>query len=135
MANMYTDESFKLHASAADNSFTQVNLIETKPVKAHSDTTNLNGAKAVRAATPDSAILLVPIFSIMVWMIVASKLPGVWKEARNRIVSLNQLEPMPCRNCRFFVNNHYLKCAVQPSIVLTPQALKCSDYWPDHRPY
>lgn len=34
----------------------------------------------------------------------------------------------PCKTCRFFANNHYLQCAVRPSIVLTKQAMDCPDY-------
>ena len=34
----------------------------------------------------------------------------------------------PCRNCKFFDDNSYLNCAVHPSIVLTKQAVNCSDY-------
>ncbi len=34
----------------------------------------------------------------------------------------------PCRKCQFFDENNYLNCAVHPSIVLTNQAVNCSDY-------
>ena len=34
----------------------------------------------------------------------------------------------PCRTCRFFANNHYVNCAVHPSLVLTKQAINCPDY-------
>jgi hypothetical protein len=37
---------------------------------------------------------------------------------------------VPCRKCRFFSSNPYLKCTVHPSIVLKTQAKDCSDYWP-----
>ena len=30
-----------------------------------------------------------------------------------------------CKTCHFFANNHYLQCAVRPSIVLTKQAINC----------
>jgi len=35
---------------------------------------------------------------------------------------------IPCTTCRFFSNNTYLKCAVQPTLVLTEQAKNCPDY-------
>jgi len=35
---------------------------------------------------------------------------------------------IPCRTCRFFSNNTHLKCAVQPTLVLTEQANNCPDY-------
>ncbi|MBD2210683.1 hypothetical protein H6G64_00220 [Calothrix sp. FACHB-156] len=34
----------------------------------------------------------------------------------------------PCNNCRFFSRNKYLKCAVNPSSVLTTAAINCRDY-------
>ena len=35
-----------------------------------------------------------------------------------------------CNKCRFFDNNHYLKCAVHPSTVLRKEARNCLDYDP-----
>lgn len=35
-----------------------------------------------------------------------------------------------CTKCRFFDNNHYLKCAVHPSTVLKKEAHDCWDYEP-----
>ena len=43
---------------------------------------------------------------------------------------VKNLQKVPCNNCIFFSDNLYLKCAVQPSIVLTNKAMKCSDYAP-----
>jgi hypothetical protein len=37
-------------------------------------------------------------------------------------------EQIPCKNCRFFTNNPYLRCAVRPNTALTHQAIDCSDY-------
>lgn len=34
----------------------------------------------------------------------------------------------PCRKCQFFNENNFLNCAVHPSVVLTNQAVNCSDY-------
>ena len=48
--------------------------------------------------------------------------------ARIRGLTSGLFPPVPCRNCRFFANNQYLKCAVHPSTVLTAQATNCSDY-------
>lgn len=33
-----------------------------------------------------------------------------------------------CRKCQFFNDNNYLNCALHPSVVLTNQAVNCSDY-------
>ncbi|AFY96933.1 hypothetical protein [Chamaesiphon minutus] len=34
----------------------------------------------------------------------------------------------PCHRCRYFSNNHYLKCALHPETALTEQAVDCRDY-------
>ena len=34
----------------------------------------------------------------------------------------------PCKNCRFYNDNYYLNCAVNPTKVLKPEANECSDY-------
>lgn len=53
------------------------------------------------------------------------------KNERDRITNfLISLERVPCRNCRFFSLNQYLKCAVHPSVVMTKQAIDCPDYCP-----
>lgn len=50
------------------------------------------------------------------------------KNVRNRLTTLQRVKQMPCANCRYFKNNPYLKCAVQPAKVLTQDAHNCSDY-------
>ncbi len=45
----------------------------------------------------------------------------------NRLV-FRHCSQIPCRNCRFFAKNQYLKCAVRPSAVLKSEAADCSDY-------
>lgn len=36
----------------------------------------------------------------------------------------------PCFGCKYFHNNDYLKCAVEPGKVLTENAINCSEYTP-----
>ncbi|BAY24984.1 hypothetical protein NIES2100_47830 [Calothrix sp. NIES-2100] len=43
---------------------------------------------------------------------------------------MNDCANLPCIKCRYFARNHYLKCAVQPSIALTKDANNCADYQP-----
>lgn len=50
------------------------------------------------------------------------------KNVRNRLTTMQRVKQMPCANCRYFKNNPYLKCAVQPGIVLTKEAHNCTDY-------
>ncbi|MUL39251.1 hypothetical protein [Gloeocapsopsis dulcis] len=46
------------------------------------------------------------------------------------VINLQQLNKIPCSNCRFFSSNPYLKCAVNPTIALTEEAINCTDYCP-----
>lgn len=63
--------------------------------------------------------------------IVGLTILSIWKFARDkkRLMTSNHFQQVPCKNCRFFTNNHYLKCAVHPAVALTKQALNCSDFW------
>lgn len=36
----------------------------------------------------------------------------------------------PCRGCHYFDSNPYLRCTVNPTTVLTEEAVDCSDYRP-----
>ncbi|MBE9189088.1 hypothetical protein IQ230_01640 [Gloeocapsopsis crepidinum LEGE 06123] len=46
------------------------------------------------------------------------------------VIDLQQLNKIPCSNCRFFSSNPYLRCAVNPKIALTEEAINCADYCP-----
>lgn len=80
---------------------------------------------------PDVALYFSPVglfFSGIIFVI-------VWRKIRiyldNKMVfGAKGLHQVPCRNCRFYSNNHYLKCAVQPSIVMTNEAKNCSEFSP-----
>lgn len=51
-----------------------------------------------------------------------------FKRVKNRSVFTPTFLKSPCRNCKFYNQNSYLKCAVHPYIVLTKQAENCVDY-------
>ncbi|MEH2131729.1 MAG: hypothetical protein V7K86_14075 [Nostoc sp.] len=76
----------------------------------------------------DEALFFIPFCSMIFLAILIWKLLDIWKVAIAKITTLNCFHQLPCRSCRFFTNNHYLYCTVHPSIVLTEQALDCSDY-------
>ncbi|MFW9259229.1 hypothetical protein [Nostoc sp. CALU 546] len=97
-----------------------VNHAVTKP-----DLTRPEGA-----ITHDEALFFTPLCSMIFLAIFIFKLLDAWKIAGEKFTTVNCFHQLPCRNCRFFTNNHYLYCTVHPSIVLTEQALDCSDYCP-----
>ncbi|AFY41838.1 hypothetical protein Nos7107_1185 [Nostoc sp. PCC 7107] len=49
-------------------------------------------------------------------------------QKRIKKTTVNQIRKCPCYNCRFFDANPYIKCVVNPSLVLTKKAFNCLDY-------
>ncbi|NJL65285.1 MAG: hypothetical protein HC903_30215 [Methylacidiphilales bacterium] len=47
---------------------------------------------------------------------------------RKTPISTDTDSNLPCSKCKFFSHSHYLRCAVNPSTVLTPEATNCADY-------
>jgi len=82
----------------------------------------------------DNTLILIPLFSITVFgLIVGFKLLKVWKFDSDKMVSFIRFHQAPCKSCEFFQQNPHLKCAVNPSVVLTQEALNCPDYYPHHK--
>jgi hypothetical protein len=74
-------------------------------------------------------LLLVPIsFAAIVWVVLFVMHFNFWKSVRSRLSNLPAVSQLPCTNCKFFKNNPYLKCAVQPDRVLRAEASECPDY-------
>jgi len=68
---------------------------------------------------------------IVAWVVFFLMLSKLRTVVDNKIVfTINSLNKLPCQNCEFFCSNNYLKCAVQPSMVMTEAAKNCSDYSP-----
>lgn len=94
----------------------------------------LNEAKAHNINSSDLLISLFPIGFVICGtglFLMISKLRTVAIE--RMVVTKNSLHQVRCQNCQFFSNNRYLKCAVQPSIVLTKEAKNCTDYSPNNK--
>lgn len=80
---------------------------------------------------PDVIVAFIPLGFVIIWtglFLILSKMRTVTID--KIIITTNPLKKVPCNNCQFFSSNAFLKCAVQPSIVLTEQANNCSDYCP-----
>ena len=58
----------------------------------------------------------------VLWQLFSPKNPGSLPKIRKASTQTN------CTKCRFFDDNSYLKCAVQPSKVLKKSAQECLDY-------
>ncbi|ERT09054.1 hypothetical protein M595_1012 [Lyngbya aestuarii BL J] len=55
------------------------------------------------------------------------------KLIRSQLSISKPFQKIPCTNCQYFNGNVYLKCAVQPSLVMSEQAKDCTDYQPFDR--
>ena len=105
------------------------NLVTTTNFHHH----NKTEVKPDSGLTSDLVIFLLPISFIIGWAGLFLMLSKMRRVALDKIiVNTNPLHKVRCRNCQFFSTDRYLKCAVQPSIVLTKQAENCPDYCPSH---
>lgn len=146
---MYAEDFLKINTSR-EKSFKQATIIESKPIDTEPNVTT-NITKLDGLGITDGLMFLIP-FSFMlvgaslllVGSILASRFSKInsrfsnvafrrleiWEVTGDEMLMIEHFHQLPCRNCRYFTNNPYLKCAVQPSTALTIQALNCSDYCP-----
>ncbi|MBD2535568.1 hypothetical protein H6G97_41765 [Nostoc flagelliforme FACHB-838] len=112
---------------SAETSANQSTLIEAKLI-----TATHNEAKKKDEDIPTTIVILAPICFMTVATIYLFVISNVLKiiENKNRVLNINRLKQYPCRSCKFFDGNNYLKCAVNPLVVFTKQAINCSEYQP-----
>lgn len=89
--------------------------------------------EAYTSEVPDIAITIAGAASaVVIWTVLFVILSRIRSLALQKIIPpISSSKQVPCRNCRFYTNNHYLKCAVQPSVVMTEEARTCSDFQQD----
>jgi hypothetical protein len=73
--------------------------------------------------TVSSAFVIFLIFST----IAISTSAYIFKR-RQHLVVTKPRDKLNCHDCQYFSNNGYLKCALQPTIVLTEESIYCRDY-------
>lgn len=77
-----------------------------------------------------ASLYIIPTTFFTFWLMYLIISTDLLKFAKHKISIMKNLEQVPCKNCRYFTNNPYLRCAVNPAIALTSQAVNCSDYCP-----
>lgn len=111
---------------------TENNLNQTRAIKTEDFRITGSTAKPQINIMSYAPLLLASICLIVSWRIaVFISRSSARKSPQNAKLPITRFQEIPCCNCQFFQENHYLNCAVQPSIVLTKQALNCSDYLPN----
>ncbi|MDZ7958581.1 MAG: hypothetical protein RMY34_11995 [Aulosira sp. DedQUE10] len=111
----------------AETSANQSALIEVNPMEA-----THNEPKTKDKDIPALVVFLAPICFMIVGAVFLLIISNIIKitHNKNEILNIEYLKEHRCKNCRFFNENNYIKCAVHPSVALTKQALDCSDYKP-----
>lgn len=129
---MVNNEFIRAHAPEEKKfnavTLSKANVDSVKLIEEKTDGEKLNAEKLEVVKTSDSTFfiyLLAIIGGLFLLRLLTSH-----KTVQNQIPASNAFNQIPCRQCRFFTNNHYLKCAVHPSNVLKQQAINCPDYWP-----
>ncbi|NJO78359.1 MAG: hypothetical protein HC827_07415 [Cyanobacteria bacterium RM1_2_2] len=72
--------------------------------------------------------LFVPICFISAWLLVGAVTWTAWAAIRDTVSTAKKLHEIPCANCQFFTNTHFLKCPVHPKSALSTDAIDCPDY-------
>ncbi|MFN6571835.1 hypothetical protein [Dendronalium sp. ChiSLP03b] len=104
---------------AADVKLHQITRSEVKQEQVQTNSSNV----------PDIVVSLTPVGLLVSWIIFFLILQKIRRVLDNKMVfTVKTLHQVPCKNCQFYANNNYLKCAVKPSIVLTEEAKNCSEY-------
>lgn len=79
-------------------------------------------------STHEAALVMIPIGFVAIWAAVVCAISNTWKINRKEIESKQHTAQLPCKRCRFFNNNPYVKCAVNPHTAMTKAATECGDY-------
>lgn len=70
----------------------------------------------------------VPLCFSVAWLLVSALTWSLWTAIRDVTAQAKQMHRVPCANCQFFTNTHFLKCPVHPSRALSSEAIGCPDY-------
>lgn len=101
----------------------QAGLSESESAQVESDTVQIDNA-----SLPSGELILITSSLVLFGAIALTRLPDIWKGARSKIEKVRSIQQTPCRNCKYFTNNAYLKCAVRPKTAMTEEAINCPDY-------
>lgn len=77
-----------------------------------------------------SSLYIIPTAFFTFWLMYLIVSSDILKFAKHKFSVIKHLKQVPCKNCRYFTNNPYLRCAVNPAVALTSEASNCSDYCP-----
>lgn len=73
-------------------------------------------------------LVLVPFCFVVAWAIVGLTLWNVAVTVRDGVNRATVMHKIPCAECRYFTNDHRLKCPIHPKIALSESAIGCTDF-------
>lgn len=65
---------------------------------------------------------------IFVWSTILMTIWSFVKNIRKGIANVQRLHRIPCADCSYATNSHYLKCSVQPFVAFSEDAIDCQDF-------
>jgi hypothetical protein len=73
-------------------------------------------------------LVLVPLCFVLAWTLVGLIAWSLMMAARDGVARATEMHKIPCAECRYFTNDHRLKCPLHPKIALTEAAIDCADF-------
>ncbi|PZV07476.1 MAG: hypothetical protein DCF32_07215 [Leptolyngbya sp.] len=72
--------------------------------------------------------VLVPFCFIVAWGLIGLTAWNLVTVVRDGVDRATVMHKIPCADCRYFTNDHRLKCPVHPQIALSELAIDCNDF-------
>lgn len=121
-------------SSSSIMQFPDSTVLTPTPLQAQVSTPSAPDRPNPASSVPqDAALLLIPLGFVAIWAAVVCIISDSWKLNRKDMTRSKSIAQLPCKKCRFFTNNPYLKCAVNPHVAMTKAATECQDYLPRER--
>lgn len=104
----------------------------------HTETITTTNTREIPPNTPSSrevttiqlGLATIPVVFVIVLAFIFFQQVKYRKNLYHQLVTSKRYSSIPCHKCEFFDNNHHLPCAVQPTLVMSLEAVNCSDYSP-----
>ncbi|MEL7034553.1 MAG: hypothetical protein AAFO04_02875 [Cyanobacteria bacterium J06592_8] len=109
-------------AGSNDTTDLQKPVVEEVPLSEQSNTQTSNTLGTMEFVYLASGFVGIFLIIVLIKQLQARKL------IRSQLSWQKSCQKIPCNSCQYFNNNIYMKCAVQPTLVLSEKAKDCPDY-------
>lgn len=73
-------------------------------------------------------VMLVPLCFVLAWGLVGLIAWNLVTAVRDSVARATIMHKIPCAECRYFTNDHRLKCPLHPRSALSEFAIGCGDF-------